>query len=129
MWYLEGILERLEASASFVELAWISEKQRQSSKLLESGSFDVHKNTVIPMIVMLGHLESDMEVSDIDMENIESNDCKEMAKSDRDANGVLATTWEGARFSYKDGWKFNDLFTQSISELCQVSQLYPRTKE
>jgi len=44
------------------------------------------------MIVMLGHLESDMEVSDIDMENIESNDCKEMAKSDRNSNGVLATT-------------------------------------
>ena len=43
------------------------------------------------MIAMLGHLESDIEVSDIDMETVESNDCKEMAKSDRDANGVLAT--------------------------------------
>ena len=33
------------------------------------------------------------------------------------------------RFSCKDGWKFIDPFTQSISGLCQMSQLYPRTKE
>ena len=59
--------------------------------MLEPRSFDMHKNTAIPMIAMLGHLESDIEVSDIDMETVESNDCKEMAKSDRDANGVLAT--------------------------------------
>jgi len=70
-----------------------------------------------------------MEVSDADMETAESDDCKEMFKKNRDANGVLAATQEGARFSCKDGWKFIDLFTQSISRLCQASQLYPRTKE
>jgi len=79
--------------------------------------------------VILGHSELDTEVSDAGMETMESNDCRRVSRTDRDANGVLATTQEEARFSCKDGWKFIDLFTQSISELCWVSQLYPRTKE
>jgi len=78
---------------------------------------------------MLGHSELDIEVSDADMETMESNDCRGVSKKNGDANGVLAVMQEGARFSCKDGWKFIDLFTQSISGLCQVSQLYPRTKE
>jgi len=60
---------------------------------------------------------------------MESNDCRRVSKKDRDANGVLAATQEEARFSCKDGQKFIDPFTQSISGLCQASQLYPRTKE
>jgi len=66
--------------------------QRQSSKLLEPGSFDVYKNTTAPMIVMLGHLELDMEVSDAGMETMESSDCREVSKDDRNTNGVLAAT-------------------------------------
>ena len=81
------------------------------------------------MIVMLGHLELDMEVSDAGMETTESNDCREMSKKDRDINSVLAVMWEEVRFSCKDEWKFINPFTQSISGLCQVSQLYPRIKE
>ena len=81
------------------------------------------------MIVMLGCLELDTEVSDAGIETMESDDCREVSKKDRDANGVLAAMQEGARFSCKDGWKFIDPFTQSISRLCQASQLYPRTKE
>ena len=78
---------------------------------------------------MLSHPELDTEVSDAGMETTESNDCKGVSKKDGDTNGVLAMTREGARFSCKDGWKFIDPFTQSISGLCQASQLYPRTKE
>jgi len=107
----------------------MSEEQRQSSKLWEPGSFDVRKNAATPMIAVLGHPELDMEVSDADMETAESDDCRGESKKDRDANGILAVMREGARFSCKDGWKFTDLFTQSISGLCQASQLYPRTKE
>jgi len=70
-----------------------------------------------------------MEVSDAGMEIAKSDDCREVFKKNGNANGVLATTREGARFSCKDGQKFIDLFTQSISGLCQASQLYPRTKE
>jgi len=81
------------------------------------------------MIIMLGHLELDTEVSDVGMETAESDDCRGVSKKDRNANGVLATTREGARFSYKDGQKFIYPFTQSISGLCWASQLYPRTKE
>jgi len=81
------------------------------------------------MIAMLGHPELDMEVSDVGMETAESNDCRGMSKKDKDANGVLAVMREGARFSCKDGRKLIDPFTQSISGLCQASQLYPRTKE
>jgi len=78
---------------------------------------------------MLGHLELDTEVSDAGIETTESDDCRGVSKKNGDANGVLATMQEGARFSCKDGWKFIDPFTQSISRLCWVSQLYPRTKE
>jgi len=62
-----------------------------------------------------------MEVLDADMETAESDDCRGMSKKNRDANGVLAVLREGARFSCKDGWKFINPFTQSISGLCQVS--------
>jgi len=81
------------------------------------------------MIAMLGHLELDIEVSDAGMETAESNDCRGVSKKDGDTNGVLAMTHEGARFSCKDGQKFIDPFTQSISRLCWASQLYSRTKE
>jgi len=41
---------------------------------------------------MLGHSEIDTEISDAGMEIVESNDCREVSRDDRDANGVLATT-------------------------------------
>ena len=63
------------------------------------------------MIAMLGHLELDMEVSDVGIETAESNDCKGVSKKDRDANSVLATMQEGVRFSCKDGQKFINPFT------------------
>ena len=44
------------------------------------------------MIVILGYLELDMEVSDAGMETMESNDCREMSRKNRDANSVLAMT-------------------------------------
>jgi len=97
--------------------------------LWEPGSFDACKNAAAPIIVMLGHLELDMEVSDAGMKTMESNDCRGVSKKNGDANGVLAVMREGARFSCKDGQKFIDPFTQSISGLCQTSQLYPRIKE
>ena len=96
----------------------MSKEQRQSSKLWEPGSFDACKNAATPMIAMLGRSELDTEVSDAGMETTESDDCREVSKKDGDANGVLAVTCEGARFSCKDGWKIIDPFTQSISRLC-----------
>ena len=57
---------------------------------MESGIFDVRKNATAPMIVILGHLELDAEISDVDMETAESNDYRGLSKKDRDANGVLA---------------------------------------
>jgi len=81
------------------------------------------------MIVMLGHSELDIEISDTGMETAKSDDCREMSKKNRDTNGVLAIMQKGVRFSCKDEQKFIDLFTQSFSGLCWASQLYPRTKE
>ena len=107
----------------------MSKERRQSSKLWEPGSFDAHKNAAAPMMAMLGRPELDTEVSDAGMETAESDDCRGVSKKDGDANGVLAATREGARFSCKDGRKFIDPFTQSISGLCWASQLYPRIKE
>jgi len=81
------------------------------------------------MIAMLGHSELDTEVSDTGMETAESDDCRGLSKKDRDTNGVLAAMREEVRFSCKDGQKFIDPFTQSISGLCWASQLYSRIKE
>ena len=81
------------------------------------------------MIAMLGRSELNMEVSDAGMETMESDDCREVSKKDGDTNDMLAATRKGARFSCKDEQKIIDPFTQSISGLCWVSQLYPRTKE
>ena len=85
-------------------------EQRQSWNLLESESFDVSKNSTVLIIVMLGYLEIDMEVSDVGMKIVESNDYKKVSGDDRDTNGVLAVTWEGATFSHKDEQKFINLF-------------------
>ena len=89
----------------------------------------MHKNAAALIIAMLGHLELDMEVSDAGMRTAESNNCKGMSRSNENTNGVLAITQEGARFSHKDKQKFINPFTQSISGLYQMSQLYLRTKE
>ena len=51
-------------------------EQRQCSKLWKHGSFDVHKNAVALIIMMLGRSELDTEVSDTGMEPMESNDCR-----------------------------------------------------
>ena len=45
----------------------MSEEQRQSSKLLEPGSFDMCKNAAAPIIVMLDHSELDTKISDAGM--------------------------------------------------------------
>ncbi len=41
---------------------------------------------------MLSHLEVNIEVSDVSIKTIESNDCKEILGDNRDANDMLATT-------------------------------------
>ena len=53
-------------------------------------SFDTCKNATAPIIVILDHLELDMEVLDIGMETTESNDYKEVLRNDGDTNGMLA---------------------------------------
>ena len=63
------------------------------------------------MIVMLGCSETNIEISGVGMKTVESNDCREVLRNDGDANSVLATMWEGARFSCKDGQKFIDPFS------------------
>ena len=60
--------------------------------MLEPGSFDVCKNITALMITMLSYLELDMEISDVGMETVESNNCKGVSRRNRDANGVLAAT-------------------------------------
>jgi len=52
----------------------------------------VSKNSTVLIIVVLGHSEIDMEVSDTGMKIIEFNDYKGVSGDDRDTNGVLAVT-------------------------------------
>ena len=58
--------------------------------MLEPRSFDAYKNATAPMIAILGRLELDMEVSDIGIETVESNNYRGMSRNDRDTNSVLA---------------------------------------
>jgi len=60
--------------------------------LWEPGSFDACQNAVVPMIVMLGHSELDMEISDAGMETVESDGYRRVSKKDGDTNGLLAVT-------------------------------------
>ena len=110
-WAKSKIIIDQELLQVFAELVWISKEQRQSLKLLEPRSFDVHKNAAAPMIAMLDYSELDTEVWDAGMKTMESNDCRGMSRKNGDANNVLATTQKGVRFSCKDGWKFVDSFT------------------
>jgi len=50
----------------------------------------VYKNAATSMIVILGHLKIDMEVSDIGMETAESNSCRRMSEDDGDTSSILA---------------------------------------
>ena len=52
--------------------------------MLESRSFDVYKKTTLPMIVMLDNLELNTKVSDISMETMETNDCRELLNNNED---------------------------------------------
>ena len=70
--------------------------------MLEPGSFHVYKNTVVPIIVMLDHLELDMEILDAGMETMGSDDWREVSEDDRYANSMLAAMQEEARFFYKN---------------------------
>ena len=60
--------------------------------MLEPRSFNVCKNTTVPIIVMLDHLEVDMEVLDAGIETTESNSYREVSEDNRDVNRVLAMT-------------------------------------
>ena len=81
------------------------------------------------MIAMSGCSEVDIEVSDTDMETMESDNYREVLRDNKDANNVLTIIQEEAGFFYKDRWKFINLSIQSISRLCWISQLYSRVKE
>ena len=89
----------------------------------------MYKNTTAPMIAMLGCLEVNTKISNIDVKTVGSNNYKEVLEDNRDTNCILVVILERARFFCKNGWKFINLFAQSINRLYQVSQLYPRIKE
>jgi len=58
--------------------------------LLEPESFDTCKNAIAPIMAILDCSEVDIDVSDTDMETVESNDCRGVLENDKDANSVLA---------------------------------------
>jgi len=49
-------------------------------------------NATASMIAMLGYSEVDTGVSDIGVETMESDNCREVSGDDKDVNGVLAAT-------------------------------------
>ena len=57
--------------------------------MLKLRSFDICKNTVVPMIAMLDCSEINIEVSNSGVETAESDDYREMSEDDGDTNGML----------------------------------------
>jgi len=53
--------------------------------LLEFGSFNTYKDTTALMIVILDHLEVDIEI-------MGSDNCRELSENNRNTNGILAVT-------------------------------------
>ena len=115
---MERTLEKLGVSEICTELAWMSEEQKHSWNLLKPRSFDVWRNTIVPMIVILGYSEIDTQISDADIRTMGSDDYREVSGDDRNANDVLAVIQKEARFFCKDEYNFIDSFTQSIIRLC-----------
>ena len=101
LWYSERTLEKLEVSASYTELAWMSKEQNQSWNLLEPKSFDTYMNVAVPMIVMLDHSKIDIETLDVDIEITKFNDCRKMLEYNWDTNDILAVIQKKAKFSAK----------------------------
>ena len=87
---MREIFERSEAFVSCVELIYIFKEQRYNWNLLKPRSFDIYKNIIVPMIIILGCLEVGIEILDIDMKTIRSDDCRELLRDNRDANSMLA---------------------------------------
>ena len=71
--------------------------------MLNPRSFDVYKNTAVLMIVILGCLEVNTEVSDIGIETAESDGYREVLEDNGNTKNILTIIQEGARFSHKDG--------------------------
>jgi len=68
------------------------QRTKTEFEIVGAQKFDACKNAAAPIIVMLDCPELDTEVSDAGMETAESDDCREIFKKDRNANGVLAVT-------------------------------------
>ena len=58
--------------------------------MLEPKSFDIYKNTIIPMIAILNHSKVDTEISDTSMEPMGSNNCRELSGDNRNIISMLA---------------------------------------
>jgi len=52
----------------------------------------MHKNTVAPIIAILSCSELNIEISNIGIETVESDDCRGMLRYNGDASGMLAMT-------------------------------------
>ena len=70
--------------------------------MLEPRSLDTCKNTTVPIIIMLGCSKVDTKILGASMETIEFNSYREVSGDNRNANKVLATMQERARFFCKD---------------------------
>lgn len=57
--------------------------------MLELRSFDVCKNIIASIIVMLDCLEVDMKILNTDMETTGFNDYREISGDNGDTNGIL----------------------------------------
>ena len=66
----------------------MSKKWRHSWNLLELGSFDACRNTIILMIAILGYSEVNIEVLNIGIKTVGSSDCR--LGNNRNINGMLA---------------------------------------
>jgi len=58
--------------------------------LLKPESFDIRKKIKALLIIILGCLEINIKILDVDIETAESSEYKDILRIDRVANGILA---------------------------------------
>ena len=75
----------------FCEVSLNVQRVKTEFKIARVWKFSyIYKNAAVPMIAMLSCLELDIEVLDTGIKTMKSNNCRELLKDDRDANGMLA---------------------------------------
>jgi len=85
-------IRKVRSFCKFCKISSNVRRVKTKFEIMKTWEFNIHQNAAAPMIVMLGHSELDMEVSDAGMETMESNDYRGVFRKNGNTNSILAIT-------------------------------------